>query len=249
MVLDASNLGVIQTMRFDTKRLAALVLLALAGGVAQAGTIQGTVKFEGTAPALKPLAMDADPGCSKKHKEPVANEALVLGPGNTMANIFVRVTKGVPDKAYPAPATPVVIDQDGCRYKPHVVGMMAGQKIKFKNSDGLLHNVHALPKVNKEFNMAMPASRTEAEATFDKPEDMFVVKCDVHPWMGAYVAVMKHPFFDVTEKDGKFEIKDLPPGTYEIEAWHEKLKTKTTTVTIKGTEAQTADFTFSAPAK
>jgi len=235
-------------MRFEPKRFCTiLAAAALLGGLTQAGQVQGTIKYEGKVPSLKPLAMDADPGCAKKHKEPVPNEALVLGTGNTMANIFVRVTTGLPDKAYPAPSAPVEIDQDGCRYRPHVLGMMAGQKLKFVNSDGLLHNVHALPKVNKEFNMAMPASRAQAEATFDKPEEMFVIKCDVHPWMGAWVAVMKHPFFDVTEKDGKYTIKDLPPGSYEIEAWHEKLKTKTAKVTIKGDETATVDFTFTAP--
>jgi len=110
------------------------------------------------------------------------------------------------------------------------------QPIKILNSDGLLHNVHALPKINKTFNMAMPASRTEATVTFDKEEFMFKMKCDVHPWMGAYIAVLSHPFFDVTGADGKFEIKDVPAGTYEVEIWHEKLGAKTTKVTVSGDE-------------
>jgi hypothetical protein len=129
------------------------------------------------------------------------------------------------------------------------MGVMVGQPFKILNSDGLLHNVHALPKTNKEFNMAMPASRTEAIETFTKPEPIFKIKCDVHPWMGAYVAVMGHPFFDVTEKDGKFTIKNVPAGTYEIEAWHEKLGTKTQSVTIGADETKSVDFTFSPPQK
>ena len=126
---------------------------------------------------------------------------------------------------------------------------MAGQPLKILNSDGLLHNIHALPKVNRSFNQAMPASVTEIEKSFSKPEAMFKIKCDVHPWMGAWVAVMTHPFFDVTAADGKFDIGNLPPGTYEIEAWHEKLKTRTASVTISGDESQTVDFSFSPPAR
>jgi plastocyanin len=226
--------------------MAVLVAMMLSAPVL-AGSVVGTVTFEGSVPKLRPVKMDADPGCAKKHSSPVKSETLVLGDGNTMGNIFVRVKSGLAKDDYPAPGTAVTIDQDGCRYRPHVLGVMQGQKIKILNSDGLLHNVHALPKVNKTFNMAMPASRTEAEVTFDQEEDMFKIKCDVHPWMGAYVQVMSHPFFDVTMTDGKFEIDNLPPGTYEIEAWHEKLKTKTTSVTISGDEEQTVDFAFSAP--
>ena len=237
-------------MRFMNCRTVPAGLVAvLISGLTLAGSVTGTVKYEGAVPKLPPIRMDADPGCAKKHDSPVKSEALVLGDGNTIGNIFVRVKSGVPAKDYPAPKEPVVVDQQGCRYIPHVLGVMAGQPLKILNSDGLLHNIHALPKVNKSFNMAMPATRTEAEATFTKEEFMFKVKCDVHPWMGAWVAVMTHPFFDVTAADGKFDIGNLPPGTYEIEAWHEKLKTKTASVTISGDESQTIDFSFSRPAR
>ncbi len=217
-------------------------------GTTLAATITGTVTYEGDVPKLKPLAMDADPACAKKHPTPPPSEALVLGEGNTMGNIFVRVVKGLPaGKTYPPPKDPAVMDQDGCRYKPHVFGIMIGQSFKILNSDGILHNVHALPKINKPFNMAMPANRTEASATFDKEEGFFQIKCDVHPWMNAWAAVTTHPFFSVTGKDGKYTISGLDPGTYEIEAWHEKLKTQKATVTVAGSETKTQSFTFKAP--
>jgi len=226
--------------------LAALALFALALP-ALAGSITGTVNYEGPVPKLRPQKMEADPGCAKKHSGPVPSEALVLGDGNTLGNVFVQITSGVPSKSYSAPGEPVVLDQQGCRYEPHVAGIMVGQELKVLNSDGLLHNVHALPEINKGFNRAMPGTVTEAVYSFDKAEPLFKIKCDVHPWMGAYMAVMAHPFFDVTGKDGKFEIKGLPAGSYEVEVWHEKLKTKTASVTISGDEAQSANFTFSPP--
>jgi hypothetical protein len=124
---------------------------------------------------------------------------------------------------------------------------MVNQPMRILNSDGILHNVHSLSKVNKSFNIAMPASRTETLETFTQTEGMFVIKCDIHPWMKAYVQVMPHPFYDVTGKDGKFAIKDLPAGTYEVEIWHEKLGTKSATVTVGADETKTADFALSPP--
>ena len=186
--------------------------------------------------------MAADPNCAKKHSSPPMSEMLVLGEGNTVANIFVSVTGGLPGGSYPPPPEPAVLDQDGCRYVPHVLGVMQGQQLKILNSDGLLHNVHALPKVNKTFNMAMPASRTETEVTFTEQEEMFKVKCDVHPWMGAYVQVMSHPFFDVTEQDGGFNLANLPAGSYEVTTWHEKLGRSTQTVEV--TDGQSVELNF-----
>ena len=156
-------------------RLAVLAAVTVWPSVAgAASSISGTVTFDGKAPALKPLAMDADPACAKKHTGPVPNEMLVLGSGNTMGNIMVWVSKGLPaGKTYPAPKTPVVLDQNGCQYKPHVMGIMVGQPYKILNSDGVLHNVHTLPKVNKPFNKAMPATVKEATTTFDKEEAIF----------------------------------------------------------------------------
>lgn len=218
-------------------------------GAVLAGAISGTVTYEGKVPTLKAIAMDADPACAKKHTTPVPSEALVLGDANAMGNILVRVVKGLPaGKTYPAPKEPVVMDQNGCQYKPHVFGIMVGQPFKILNSDGILHNVHALPKANKPFNMAMPANRTEASSSFEKEEGLFQIKCDVHPWMNAWVAVMSHPYFSVTGKEGKYTISGLDPGTYEIEAWHEKLGTQKATVTVAGGETKQQAFQFKAPA-
>lgn len=229
---------------------AVLCAASLAAGSAAAGTITGTVTYEGKVPALKPIAMDADPNCAKKHTTPVPSDMLLLGDGNTMGNILVRVVGGLPaGKTYPAPTTPAVLDQNGCRYEPHVLGIQIGQPFRILNSDGILHNVHSLPKVNKPFNMAMPANRKETETKFDKEESVFQVKCDVHPWMSAYIAVMTHPFYAVTKKDGKFSIANLDPGTYEVEAWHEKLGTQKATVTIAAAgDSKAVNFKFTAPA-
>jgi plastocyanin len=219
------------------------------GAALAASSVTGTVTFDGKAPTLRPLAMEGDPACAKKHSGPVPSEALVLGSGNTMGNIIVWVSKGLPaGKTYPAPTTAVVLDQNGCQYKPHAMGIMIGQPYKILNSDGILHNIHTLPKVNPSFNQAFPATRKEATTKFDKPEAIFGIKCDVHPWMSAFIGVFTHPFYSVTGTDGKFTISGLDPGTYEITAWHEKLGTQTASVTVAANETKTQAFKFAVPA-
>ena len=212
-----------------------------------AGSVTGTIVYDDKVPNLKTLDMNADPVCAQKHSEPVKSEMLVLGDGNAMANIFVQV-KNAPAGDHKAPSEAVVIDQQGCIYIPHVSGVMVGQPLKFKNSDGILHNVHGLPKENREFNIGMPPTLKEKEVELTKPEPLFKVKCDVHPWMNAYVAVMSHPYFAVSGKDGKYSIDDLPAGSYEIVAWHERLGMQSQSVTV-GDGAATADFTFKVPKK
>jgi plastocyanin len=232
--------------------LAAVLVAASAwpGAALAASSVTGTVTFDGKVPTLRPLAMDADPACAKKHSKPVLSEMLVLGSGNTMGNILVWVSKGLPaGKTWPAPKTPVVLDQKGCVYVPHVMGIMVGQAYRILNSDGILHNVHALPKINRGFNRPMPATVKEATATFDKAEPVFQIKCDVHPWMNAYVGVFTHPFFAATGTDGKFTLSGLDPGTYEITAWHERLGTQTATVTVAANETKTQNFKFTTPTK
>ena len=215
-----------------------------------ASTVTGTITFTGKPPVLRPLAMDADPVCAKKHAKPVLAEMLVLGGGSTMGNVIVYVSKGLPaGKTWPAPKTPVTLDQQGCLYVPHAMGIMVGQPYRILNSDGILHNVHTLPKVNPSFNRAMPATLKETTTTFAKPEPIFQIKCDVHPWMSAYIGVFTHPFFSVTSTDGKFTIAGLDAGTYEITAWHERLGTQTASITVTGSDTKTQDFKFAVPAK
>jgi len=232
-------------MRFMAYPLAALFTC----GTALAATITGTVTYDGKIPTLKPVDMGADAACAKMHGTPQPSDVLVLGPGNTMANIMVNVASGLPaGKTYPAPKDPVVMDQKGCHYEPHVFGLMVDQPFKVLNSDGILHNVHALPKINSPFNMAMPPTVKESTKSFGKAEGMFMIKCDVHPWMSSYAGVFTNPFFAVTKADGKFTISGLDAGTYEIQAWHEKLGVQKASVTVTGSETKTVNFKYGAPA-
>jgi len=224
-----------------------LLVILMVSVAAQAGTIKGTIDYEGPIPKLKPINMEADLICHAQHDSPVLPETIVLGEGQTMGNVFVHV-KNAPKKSYETPEEPVVISQKGCVYAPHVLGIMVNQQMKIRNEDGTLHNVHALCKKNKEFNMAMPKFRKVATKTFTEAEDMFLIKCDVHPWEGAWISVMTHPFFATTGKEGTYEIKGLPAGEYEIEVWHEKLKTLARKVQISAEDdIQVADFTFQHP--
>lgn len=223
-----------------------ILLLGVTAPVFAAATVSGTIKYEGEAPKFKPIKMDADPVCLSKHTGEVMPQTLILGDGGAMSNVFVHVKNAPADSS--VAQGEVVLTQEGCQYAPHVVGVRVGQTVKLLNPDGTLHNVHSLSKVNPEFNLAMPKFRTETTVTFAKEEFMFPLKCDVHPWMAAWVSVLPHSFFSTTKADGKFEITNLPAGTYEVEAWHEKLGTKTVSITVADGETKTADFVFSKPA-
>jgi plastocyanin len=209
-----------------------------------ASVISGTVKLEGTPPEARVIRMTSDPLCMPEG--PTLSEVVLVGPGNGLQNVFVYVKDGLGDRTFTAPATPVVLDQKGCKYMPHVFGAQVGQPVKIINSDGTLHNVHAVPKENTEFNFGQPLKGMESTQTFTKAEIMVPFRCDVHGWMAAYGGIVPHPFFAVTKNDGTFEIKGLPAGTYTIETWHERFGLQTQTVTVDGTAAGTADFSYKA---
>ena len=186
-----------------------------------AGDVKGVVSLEGTAPKNEPIKMNADPVCVKANKDPQFQETYEVKDGK-LANVFVYVKDGLGNYVFDTPTDPATIDQKSCRYHPHVFGIRVGQPLEIINSDATLHNIHAMPKANAEFNTGQPIQGMKTMHTFDKKEVMVPFKCDVHGWMNAYVGVMDHPYHAVTDADGKFDLKDLPPGTYTIEAWQEK---------------------------
>jgi len=208
---------------------------------ATAGTLTGRVVFKGTPPARETFKMGTDPVCGASGQ----SEALLVSKDGAIQNAFVYIKDGVdPSYTFDVPTTPVTLDQKGCFYEPRVVGVRVGQPIQIVNSDPTLHNVHALPRVNQEFNYPQSKVGASMTRTFTSPEVMVRFKCDVHGWMASYVGVMSTPFFAVTNSDGSFEIKGLPPGTYTVEAWQEKLGTRSATITIGPSQSQTTSFTF-----
>jgi plastocyanin len=226
--------------------LTALTVAALAGSAVSAAEISGKVKLSGTPPPEKTITLDAL--CGKMHTKPVTTRFYVTGADQGLADVFVYV-KGA--AAAPAPATKgPLLDQVGCEYTPYVIGVQAGQKFDVQNSDALLHNVHALPKVsgNKERNVGQPVKGMKHEFSFDKPEVFVQFKCDVHPWMFAYVGVAENGFFAVTDKDGNFKISGLPAGEYTVEAVHRKAGTGSEKVTVTADDKKSVNFTLKVPA-
>jgi plastocyanin len=206
-----------------------------------AGRVTGAVKFDGAAPKPRKIDMSQDPAC----KGDSASEDVVVDGGN-LANAFVYVKSGLPNATFETPTTDVELDQEGCRYHPHVLAVMTGQKVRIKNSDPTTHNVHPTPKENREWNESQAPKAPDMEKTFAREEIMLPVKCNQHPWMKMYINVMKHPYFAVTGTDGKFEIKDLPPGKYTVAVVHEKLGEQTQEITVEANGEAKQDFTYKA---
>ncbi|MGI9102394.1 MAG: carboxypeptidase regulatory-like domain-containing protein [Terriglobales bacterium] len=205
------------------------------------GSVSGTVKYAGTAPKPAKIDMSQDPACKGANTV----ETLVVDNGN-LENAFVYVKDGLGSRTFDVPKDDVTLDQKGCRYHPHVLGIMTGQKLKVVNSDDTTHNIHPTPKDNREWNESQPPKAPPIEKSFAREEIMLPVKCNQHPWMKMYINVVKSPYFAVTDKDGKYTLKGLPPGTYTIAVVQEKLGEQTQSVTIGPKESKTADFSYKA---
>jgi hypothetical protein len=210
------------------------------------GSVTGKVNFAGQAPKPKAIQMDADAVCAAKHKEPVYPEAVIANGNGTLRNVFVHVKSGLEGKNFAVPTEPAVIDQVGCMYKPHILGMQAKQNIKVITSDDTTHNIHPMPTVNREWNVSQPPKADPIIQAFSRPEVSIPVKCNQHPWMKAWIHVVSDPYFAVTGEDGTFELKGLPPGNYEIEAIHEQYGAQTQKVTVPAKGAASTDFNYKA---
>jgi plastocyanin len=205
------------------------------------GSIHGVVKLEGAAPAMAELPLPGD--CMAGRSEPARDESVVAADGK-LANVLVYISQG--QEAWippPAPTSEVTIDQHGCTYAPHVVGLRIGQPLAITNSDPLTHNIHGVPESNEIFNEPMPAQSPKITRTFDQAE-IFQMKCDIHPWMNARIGIFEHGWFAVTGAKGEYDLAGVPPGSYTVTAWHEKLPAQTAQVTVAAKTAATADFTF-----
>jgi plastocyanin len=209
---------------------------------ADAATLTGSVKLDGSAPKMAAIQMAADPYCQSQHKAPVTDEDVVVGPAGELANVLVYI-KDIKGN-FPPPAADATLDQKGCQYFPHVHAIQVGQTLDIRNDDSTLHNIHALSKVNPEFNEGQPVQGMVSKKRFDKAEAPFKFKCDVHGWMRSYMAVLPHPFFSVSTAGGTFTISNLPPGTYTLVAWHEKYGAQEQQVTVAPKESKQVSFTF-----
>lgn len=214
---------------------------------AKSGAVDGRVLIEGAVPANVPVEMLADPFCSRAHPDGSTLERYVVNNGG-LENVFVYVKDGLGAYYFDIPTEPVRLDQQGCRYTPHVMGIRAGQPLEIHNGDETLHNVNARAEINRGFNIGQSLKGRKDLRTFTAPEVMIPFMCDVHKWMNAFVGVLNHPYFAVTKDGGRFELKNLPAGTYTIEAWHEKLGTQAQQVTIAEKESKDVTFTFTATA-
>jgi plastocyanin len=233
------------------KIVASLVVGSLVVGVVAVpvraednAVIKGKVIFKGDPEKYKRATLDTtkDSNCAKK----IGSEEVVLNKKTdpiTIKNVVVSIKEGLGDRKFPPKTEEAILDQNGCQYSPHVLAVMEGQSVMIRNSDPTNHNIHFLPKINEEFNKTQPKQGMQDKITL-KTEAPFKVKCDVHPWMGMHVAVFNHPFFAVTGDEGTFEIKNLPPGKYVVEAWHEKFGSITVPVEVTSGATKDADLTF-----
>jgi plastocyanin len=217
--------------------------MAFAGPNPAGGSVSGKITYEGTPAKMKPIDMSKEPSCAKMYPTPPMNESVVTGAGNSLENVVVYISAGAPDDA--APSTAAVFTQKGCRYIPHVLAFQVNQELKIQNEDQTSHNIHPLPKLNREWNKSQPPGTPPISEKYDKAE-IFPVKCNVHPWMHGNFAVLKNSHFAVTGDGGSFTLANLPPGKYTITAWHESYGDQSQEVTISGSETKTVNFVFKA---
>jgi hypothetical protein len=211
---------------------------------ATAGTLIGTIKFHGRKPAHKLIDMSGDPACVEAHHGKAYDESVIVNPNGTLANVFVYLKSGLEGKTFAVPATPVVIDQQGCWFHPRVLGIQTGQTLHVTNSDPVTHNIHPLAQINREWNHSQGQGDAPLARRFIKPEVMIRVKCNIHSWMHAFIGVVDHPYFAVTGSDGTFRMPNIPPGDYVVEAWHETLGTQEQKITVTPSGKIESNFTF-----
>ena len=234
----------------ETKRVKAAVFAVMAGmllgnaPVAWAATIKGSISFEGQAPDRKPLSFGAEKQCAQMHGDTMPlSEDLIVNANNTVKDALVYVKEGASGE-FKAPEQPVLVDQAGCVFVPHVAAAMVGQPVIFQNGDPVLHNVRAQSKTQQSFNVAQPTKGMKTTRTLKKQEIGMLLRCDVHFWMASYLHVLAHPYFSVTGDTGVYEIKGLPAGTYTVEVWHGKLGAAQQTVTVTADETKDVGFTL-----
>ncbi len=211
---------------------------------ATVGSVKGTVKFAGTPPVFPPIDMSAEAACVQANPAPVRPPVVMLGEDGALENVVVYVKSGLGRYRYDTPKDPAVLDQKGCMYAPRVLAMMTNQPFEVKNTDSITHNVHLIARENHSWNRSIVAGEQPYVTTFVHSELAVPVVCNIHPWMRAYLFLFAHPYFDVTRKAGRFELKDLPPGTYTIEAWHERFGTQDVSVTVGPKESKAISLTF-----
>jgi plastocyanin len=209
-----------------------------------ASTITGKVTFRGKRLAMKLLDLTEDPECAKLHRKPVYDGSFVVGRGGSLAYAFVYIKSGLDDKKFEPPATPVTMDQKGCLFEPHVLGIQTGQELRVTNSDPVTHNIHPRAEVNREWNHSQGGGDPPIERRFAKQEVMIPVKCNIHSWMHAWIGVADSPYFAVTGTDGTFALKNVPPGDYTIEVWQERLGKQEQHVTVSAASKQDLNIEF-----
>jgi plastocyanin len=211
---------------------------------ATAGTISGRVLFNGDAPVMPIIDMSSNPQCERQHHAPQKAETVVVNTNKTLRNVFIWIKDGLPRARWTPPAESAILDQRGCIYEPHMLGIMEGQQLEILNHDPVNHNVHAESQVNPAWNESQPPRAEHKFKRFDSAEVLFPVTCSVHPWMRSYIGVSPHPFFAVTGEDGSFTLKGVPPGTYTVEAVHEKFGRKEGKLTLAPSGNAVLDFAY-----